>query len=232
MTSASRGPRGRVRAPDQVAGDQAVAPARSGASRAGKSRASRVAPARESSQVDAERYLVVDGRRWRRSDPSIPESLRQELVNALMAARRAVLAAKRAGAASDEKQARAQVQDAKVALGERGQPHWETPEDAAQRQRASATVRALLAARGKGKTICPSDVARVIGGEAWRTRMTLVRESALTLVERGELEVHQRGQRVDARNARGPIRYASPPTAPAHGQPTPPRQRRPQRHDT
>lgn len=31
---------------------------------------------------------MVDGRRWRATDPSIPEPLRQELVNELMAARR------------------------------------------------------------------------------------------------------------------------------------------------
>ena len=57
------------------------------------------------------RYLVVDGRRWRATDPGIPETLRAELVAELMAARRI--------------QARARVQDAKVALGERGEPWWE-----------------------------------------------------------------------------------------------------------
>lgn len=34
------------------------------------------------------RWIVIDGRRWRATDPSIPEPLRQELVNNLMAARR------------------------------------------------------------------------------------------------------------------------------------------------
>src|SRR3546814_5538371 len=35
-------------------------------------------------------YLIIDGRRWRASDPGIPDTLRQELVDELMSARRAV----------------------------------------------------------------------------------------------------------------------------------------------
>jgi hypothetical protein len=36
------------------------------------------------------RYLVVSGRRWRVTDPAIPEALRKELVDELMTARRLV----------------------------------------------------------------------------------------------------------------------------------------------
>lgn len=36
------------------------------------------------------RYIVVKGRRWRATDPSIPEPLRAELVSALMTGRRMV----------------------------------------------------------------------------------------------------------------------------------------------
>ena len=35
-------------------------------------------------------FITVDGRRWRTSDPRIPEPLRQELVNELMARARLV----------------------------------------------------------------------------------------------------------------------------------------------
>jgi hypothetical protein len=66
-------------------------------------------------------FLEVDGRRWRRSDPKIPAALRQQLVNELMSARRAVAAA---AADSERRVARARVQDAKVALGERGRAWW------------------------------------------------------------------------------------------------------------
>lgn len=62
-------------------------------------------------------FLEIEGRRWRRSDPRIPPSLRQSLVNELMAARRAVAAA---GDETQRRGARARVNDAKMALGERG----------------------------------------------------------------------------------------------------------------
>ena len=71
------------------------------------------------------RYVITDGRRWRATDPSIPEERRKELVAELMSARRAVGAAKRADDAKAEKAARARVHAAKVALGERGEPWWE-----------------------------------------------------------------------------------------------------------
>lgn len=68
------------------------------------------------------RYIVVDGVLWRRSDPRLPAERRQQLVDALMAARRAV------GAAPDDaarRAARTRVQAAKVALGERGPVWWD-----------------------------------------------------------------------------------------------------------
>lgn len=71
------------------------------------------------------RYVIIDGRRWRATDPSLPEERRQELVNELMSARRAVGAARRAGDAGAEAAARARVHAAKVALGERGPKWWE-----------------------------------------------------------------------------------------------------------
>lgn len=71
------------------------------------------------------RYVIVDGRRWRATDPSLSEERRQELVGELMAARRAVGAAKRAGDSEAERRARARVHAAKVGLGERGPKWWE-----------------------------------------------------------------------------------------------------------
>lgn len=73
------------------------------------------------------RYLIIDGRRWRASDPGLPEARRQELVDELMSARRAVGAAKRAGDPVAERAARDRVHAAKVALGERGTPWWISP---------------------------------------------------------------------------------------------------------
>jgi uncharacterized protein len=70
-------------------------------------------------------HVIIDGRRWRASDPSLGEERRQELVDELMAARRAVGAAKRAADPDAEAAARARVHSAKVGLGERGPKWWE-----------------------------------------------------------------------------------------------------------
>lgn len=71
-----------------------------------------------------DRYLVVRGRLWRKSNPSIPEEQRKTFVTELMAARRDVAFAKRAGDAEALKSARRSVNAAKVALGERGSVWW------------------------------------------------------------------------------------------------------------
>lgn len=75
------------------------------------------------------RYVVIDGRRWRATDPDIPEDVASALRKRLMAARRDVGAALRAGDPDAERAARARVQAAKVALGERGTPWWEQTDD-------------------------------------------------------------------------------------------------------
>ncbi|MEV4641477.1 hypothetical protein AB0J80_29445 [Actinoplanes sp. NPDC049548] len=78
------------------------------------------------------RYIIVRGRRWRATDPAIPEDVAAALRRALMAARRDVGTALRAG--EDPAAARARVHAAKVALGERGTPWWEqTPEERRRR---------------------------------------------------------------------------------------------------
>lgn len=73
------------------------------------------------------RYIIVDGRRWRATDPDLPEAERKRLVSELMSARSAVGWAKRRGDADAEKAARARVHAAKVALGERGPKWWNEP---------------------------------------------------------------------------------------------------------
>jgi hypothetical protein len=73
-------------------------------------------------------YVVIDGRRWRATDPAIPDDVAERLRRELMAARRDVGAALRAGDPTAERTARDRVQAAKVALGERGTPWWEQSE--------------------------------------------------------------------------------------------------------
>jgi hypothetical protein len=70
------------------------------------------------------RYFVVKGRLWRTSNPTLAPDLRQELVDKLMRARRQVGVAKKARNAEAERSARAAVDEAKHALGERGPVWW------------------------------------------------------------------------------------------------------------
>jgi hypothetical protein len=68
----------------------------------------------------------------------------------------------------------------------------------------------LLERRAPGKTICPSDAARMVAGSAFRPLMPAARAAAADLVVAGEVEVTQRGKVVDIEHARGPIRLRRP----------------------
>ncbi|HDS1765388.1 hypothetical protein JET76_28725 [Pseudomonas putida] len=85
------------------------------------------------------RYFVVKGQLWRCSNPALPVEKRQHLVHDLMEARRAV---KEAKALDDEDKlhaARAAVDLAKVALGERGPVWWDDGSPDYNRQKAINT---------------------------------------------------------------------------------------------
>jgi hypothetical protein len=70
------------------------------------------------------RYFVVRGRLWRTSNPALPPERRSALTGELMRARRAVGVALRADDADALRTARAGVDAAKTALGERGAVWW------------------------------------------------------------------------------------------------------------
>ena len=70
------------------------------------------------------RYFVVNGRLWRTSDPNLSEHARQTWTAKLMAARRQVGLALKSGDIVALKAARAAVDAAKRALGERGPVWW------------------------------------------------------------------------------------------------------------
>ncbi|ANS78127.1 hypothetical protein SGUI_0731 [Serinicoccus hydrothermalis] len=84
--------------------------------------------------TDDVRWLVVDGRRWRRADPEIPEEAAARLLSHLGRGRSAVRAHRRRG--EDPAPARRRVDLAKHGLGERGDPWWEqTPQERRRRWR-------------------------------------------------------------------------------------------------
>ncbi|GAA2071374.1 biopolymer transporter Tol [Microbacterium hatanonis] len=76
-----------------------------------------------------DRWLVIDGRRWRRTDPCLPDDLAAALRSHLGKGRSGVGAAKRAGDDEAVAAARRRVGLAKHGLGERGPYWWDEPED-------------------------------------------------------------------------------------------------------
>lgn len=69
------------------------------------------------------RHFVVRGRLWRRTNPALPEAERQRLVKMLSEARSALRKTAKTTEAG-RKAARKRVNEAKVALGERGPVWW------------------------------------------------------------------------------------------------------------
>ena len=72
--------------------------------------------------------------------------------------------------------------------------------------RLEAALTALLDTRAASATVCPSEVARAVGGEDWRELMEPARAAARRLVVAGTAEITQGGRVVDPSTARGPIR--------------------------
>jgi hypothetical protein len=91
----------------------------------------------EPAKSDDGHYVVINGRRWRATDPAIPEERREELTKLLMAWRREV---RRTKGTAGESAARAGVQAAKVALGERGSPPWCEQNDSERQARWQTKV--------------------------------------------------------------------------------------------
>lgn len=69
-----------------------------------------------------------------------------------------------------------------------------------------SSILKLLANRKAGGTICPSEAARAVEADDWRSLMERARMAARRLVARGEVEITQGGTVVDPSTAKGPIR--------------------------
>ena len=78
------------------------------------------------------------------------------------------------------------------------------------------TILALCAARGAGKTICPTEAAQAHGaalgsGElAWRDWLQPVRRAAIVLARQGRLVILRKGKPVDPDDFRGVYRLGLP----------------------
>jgi hypothetical protein len=60
--------------------------------------------------------------------------------------------------------------------------------------------------RGTDKTICPSEVARIMFPANWRKHMDEVRQAAIALQQEGKVSITQKGEPVDVERIKGPIR--------------------------
>lgn len=91
------------------------------------------------SAEESERWLVIKGRRWRRTDPALPEELVAALKSHLGRGRSGVGAGKKTDDQERVTSSRRRVGLAKTGLGERGPYWWELPEP----QRIAAAEQAL-----------------------------------------------------------------------------------------
>lgn len=76
--------------------------------------------------------------------------------------------------------------------------------------RIEETIMALVAARGAGKSICPSEVARALRPgpqqDGWQSLLTPVRQAAIRLSTAGHIEILRKGRPVPPEEVRGVIR--------------------------
>ena len=75
------------------------------------------------------------------------------------------------------------------------------------------TLLDLVAARGAGKTVCPSEVARALGGphpDGWSPLMQPVRRVAVRLAKAGRIAILRKGRPVDPDDFRGVYRLGPP----------------------
>ncbi|TFC94097.1 MULTISPECIES: biopolymer transporter Tol [Cryobacterium] len=88
------------------------------------------APHDKPARSEDERWLVINGRRWRRTDPCLPADVVTLLQSQLGRGRSSVRSAKAAGDDEAVALARRRVGIAKHGLGERGPYWWDEPEEA------------------------------------------------------------------------------------------------------
>jgi hypothetical protein len=72
------------------------------------------------------------------------------------------------------------------------------------------TILELLSERGRDKTICPSEAAKIVGGDEtrrdWEGLMEPARAAARRLASAGKIVITQHNAVVDPSTAKGPIR--------------------------
>jgi hypothetical protein len=81
-----------------------------------------------------------------------------------------------------------------------------TPEDA---------ILAAIDARDDGKTICPTDAAKVLDPENWRARLHQIRAAGVHLARTGVISIYRKGKPVSPDGFKGVYRLGRPPAGSA-----------------
>ena len=66
----------------------------------------------------------------------------------------------------------------------------------------------LAELRGQEKSLCPSEVARIVSPDDWRELMPKVRDVAYALVNQGVVKITQKGKDVSRQSVKGAIRIS------------------------
>ena len=72
------------------------------------------------------------------------------------------------------------------------------------------TVLTLVQARGIGKTICPSEVARALDTENWQRFLKPIRHEAQLMARDGQIAIYRKGKQIDPDLMKGVIRLGRP----------------------
>lgn len=70
----------------------------------------------------------------------------------------------------------------------------------------SAAILKAAAERGTEKSTCPSEIARLLFPDNWRSRMGDVLATAIDLQKSGKVVITQKGSAVDIDHLKGPVR--------------------------
>ncbi len=80
-------------------------------------------------------------------------------------------------------------------------------------QTIEAVLLRLIAERGPGKTVDPTEAARELGGnhpDQWGPLMQPIRKVAVALAEQGRLVILRKGKAADPRDFKGVYRLTAP----------------------
>ncbi len=78
--------------------------------------------------------------------------------------------------------------------------------DEIQADEAEAAILRLAGDRGPGKSICPSEAARLLDEVEWRSRLGEVRAAAARLSRAGRIDILRKGRPIEPGEMRGVVR--------------------------